>query len=183
MNGLDKGLLSIGGKKMVELVLNRFSPQVDEVLISANRNIEHYTQYGYPVLQDEEADFKGPLAGILEGLKQCKHEYLLVVPCDCPLLPLDYASRMLRELEHSNSLLLSATDGKFLQPVFSLFHKQYMQSITEFLASGQYKLGHWLRENHSRRIDFSDSQDNFFNINTPDELFHFNEINDHLSDK
>ena len=64
MGGVDKGLMDFLGKPMVAHVLQRLTPQVDEVFINANREPERYAVFGQPVVQDDIADFAGPLAGL-----------------------------------------------------------------------------------------------------------------------
>ena len=62
MGGVDKGLQPLHGKAMVEHVLARLAPQVDEIVINANQNLEIYRAFGYRVVSDEIGGFAGPLA-------------------------------------------------------------------------------------------------------------------------
>ena len=47
MGGVDKGLQVFRGKPMVAHVIERLAPQVDEVIINANRNVEAYGGFGH----------------------------------------------------------------------------------------------------------------------------------------
>src|SRR5690606_31281849 len=67
MGGRDKGLLPLAGRPMVEYVLEALRPQVDAVLISANRHQAEYGRYGHPVVTDDTDDYPGPLAGMAAG--------------------------------------------------------------------------------------------------------------------
>ncbi|MDO9188930.1 MAG: molybdenum cofactor guanylyltransferase, partial [Sulfurimicrobium sp.] len=87
MGEADKGLVLLHGKPLVSWVLERIAPQVDEVLISANRNLERYRELGYAVLPDEMPDFPGPLAGLHRAMAEASHPLWLSVPCDTPFLP------------------------------------------------------------------------------------------------
>ena len=98
MGGVDKGLVQLQQKPLIQHTTNRIALQADEIIINANREIAQYQALGYVVLQDETSDFIGPLAGFSLGLKHAKHDYLLTVPCDSPLLPLDLAERLLENL-------------------------------------------------------------------------------------
>ena len=40
MNGVDKGLLLFHKKPLVQHVINRLTPQVDEIIINSNRSAE-----------------------------------------------------------------------------------------------------------------------------------------------
>ncbi|MES2635961.1 MAG: molybdenum cofactor guanylyltransferase, partial [Pseudomonadota bacterium] len=93
MGGVDKGLLRLQNQPLIQHVIKRLSPQVDEIFINANREIVQYQAFGYPVLQDSHANFIGPLAGFSLGLQHAKHDYVLTVPCDSPFLPMDLAQR------------------------------------------------------------------------------------------
>jgi molybdopterin-guanine dinucleotide biosynthesis protein A len=99
MNGVDKGLVLLQNNHLIQYVIGRLTTQVDEILINANREIATYQAFGYPVLQDETNDFLGPLAGFLLGLKHARQDYVLTVPCDSPLLPLDLAERLYKSID------------------------------------------------------------------------------------
>ena len=86
MGGMDKGLIPFLQKPLIEASIARLKPQVDSLIINANRNITKYAAYGYPVILDETPDFSGPLAGFSVGLKACKTPYLLTSPCDLSLI-------------------------------------------------------------------------------------------------
>ncbi len=73
MGGVDKGLQWLRGKPMAAWVIERLAPQVDEILINANQNIEAYARFGYRVIPDEIAGFAGPLAGLHRGLTEAAH--------------------------------------------------------------------------------------------------------------
>ena len=82
MGGVDKGLELLNGRPLVAWVLERLAPQVDEILISANQNLEHYRSFGHPVLPDEVGGFAGPLAGLERALASARHDLVVTSPCD-----------------------------------------------------------------------------------------------------
>jgi len=145
-------------------------PQVKEILISANNNLDVYQEYSECVLEDEFDDFRGPIAGICEGLKTTSTDFLLVVPCDGPRLPMDLARRMLASCLKEGSLLATVHDGQFKQPTYSLIHKSLLANAKDFLIRGERKLGQWLKENHSTLVDYSDQPEAFVNINSVEQL-------------
>lgn len=144
MGGIDKGLVPFMGKPLIEHAIARLAPQVGPVFINANRNLHEYAQYGYPVIADTRPDFAGPLAGFAAGLEQCKTEYLLSVPCDSPLYPLDLAARMLDDLLSTQSDLVYASSkdpagAVWAQPVFCLMRRNTLASLHSFLEAGVAK--------------------------------------------
>jgi len=108
MGEADKGLQPLRGRSLVEWVLERVDPQVDDLLIIANRNLERYLELGYPVLRDRIPDFAGPLAGLQAGLTQTRSELVLLVPCDTPLLPADLVSRLAAALRQADAEVANA---------------------------------------------------------------------------
>lgn len=173
MGGIDKGLILFNDKPLIESAITRLKPQVDSLLINANRNITKYAHYGYPVIMDETPDFSGPLAGFSIGLKHCKTPYLLTSPCDSPLLPTDLAKKMMAELVGSDLDLVYASSiehGKlWAQPVFCLMRSGLRDSLNAFLSKGDLKIDRWFKELNSGTTVFENTNA-FANVNTPEEL-------------
>ncbi|MDP3745262.1 MAG: molybdenum cofactor guanylyltransferase MobA [Methylotenera sp.] len=175
MGGADKGLVLLQQKPLIQHVVKRLTPQVDEIIINANREITQYQALGYPVLQDEytpngSPDFSGPLAGFNLGLKHAKHDYLLTVPCDSPLLPPDLAKRLMQGLIENNADIAVATNDGNAHPVFSLCKKNVLPSLTEYLASGERRVSTWQKSQKYIEVDFNDNPDAFINLNTFEDL-------------
>jgi molybdenum cofactor guanylyltransferase len=170
MNGVDKGLVLLQTKTLVQHVITRLNSQVDEVLINANRELAKYQAFGYPLLPDETDDFLGPLAGFLLGLKHAKHEYVLTVPCDSPLLPLDLAERLYNGMTEAHADIAVASSNGDTHPVFCLMKKGVLPSLQAFLDNGERKVSAWQKGLHYTEVDFSDSNDAFTNLNTFEDL-------------
>lgn len=170
MGGQDKGLLPYQGRSMASHVISTILPQVDDFYISANRHIEEYRSFSYPVITDGLDNFQGPLAGILAVMEQIDSDYLLTVPCDNPVISPQLRQRLLEALLTTGSDIAVAHDGTQLQPVFSLIPRRLQSSLTDFLASGQRKTRDWLFQHKVVEVDFSDQADCFININTADDL-------------
>lgn len=168
LGGVDKGLVSLRQISLVQHVISRVEPQVGEIIISANRNLDAYTNLGYPVYTDEVSDFAGPLAGILKALQHCQSEWLLTIPADSPFIADDLARRLIENVEDNKIAI--AHDGERLQPTFSLIHKSLESSLKDFLQKGERKTRVWMQQQPHTIVDFSDQADAFININTQDEL-------------
>lgn len=166
LGGQDKGLVNYKARPLIEHVIERIKPQVNTLLINANRNHNVYSSYGYPVINDEMQNFQGPLAGFASAMKAAKTDYILTLPCDGPLLPLDIADRMIKGLGNSPLGLSVAHDGKRLQPVHALIPIALIDSLHAFLANGDRKIDLWYNQHDFTPVDFSDMPDAFFNINT-----------------
>src|SRR5689334_13651243 len=84
MGGVDKGLRPLRGRPMVAWVIERFAPQVSELLVNANQNLAAYAALGYRVIPDDIAGFAGPLAGLHRALSEAAHDLVATAPCDSP---------------------------------------------------------------------------------------------------
>ena len=72
MNNQDKGLVLVNGTPLIENLLEKIAAKTSNIIINANRNIDKYKSYNYPVIKDSLDDFQGPLAGIYSLLKMIK---------------------------------------------------------------------------------------------------------------
>ena len=170
MGGVDKGLQRLHGKTMVEWVLERYAPQVDEVLINANKNIEQYQQFGYRVVPDDITGFAGPLAGLHRGLSEAAHGLVATAPCDSPFLPLDLIERLRTALEKTGAEIAVAKTGDQPHPVFCLCRKSVLPGLGDFLAGGGRKIDAWYAKLKVVEVPFDDQAAAFSNINTRAEL-------------
>ena len=170
MGGVDKGLILLQNKPLIQHAISRLLPQVDEIFINANREISQYETFGLKVLQDENPEFLGPLAGMLLGLRHAKHDLVLSVPCDSPLLPLDLALRIYNGmLENHADIAVASSDGN-AHPVFCLMKKSVLPSLIDFLDAGERKVSTWQKSQAYCEVDFSDCNNAFVNLNTLEEL-------------
>jgi molybdopterin-guanine dinucleotide biosynthesis protein A len=175
MGGLDKGLQALRGRPMVAWVIERFGPQVDELLINANRNGEHYATFGHRVVPDQMPDFAGPLAGLHTALTVAAHPLVATAPCDSPFLPVDLVVRLLQALTlHGADLAVVRTLDR-PQPVFCLCRRQLLPSLTEFFDRGGRKADDWQAAQKMVEVAFDDQAEAFTNINTRDELGYWEE--------
>lgn len=168
MGGNDKGLVTLAGRPMIEYIIDAILPQVDEIVINANRNIETYAGYGFRIIQDS-FDYAGPLAGIAAGIEAAATDLVLTVPCDSPWPPEDLAARLQQQLRQDSAMVCVAHDGARMQPVFALFRREILPKIYSFLNAGDRKLQLWLQQQESTIADFSDRPEAFINVNTPKE--------------
>ena len=169
MGGNDKGLVELLDQPMIKHTIDRIKPQVNEIMINANRNQTQYAEFGYPVFSDEDSGYLGPLAGMITAMGKTQADYLLVVPCDCPLLPLDLVERMLAQIQSEDAELAVASDGKREQPVVLLLKPSLRDSMKAFLDGGERKIDFWYAKHHCMVAEFADQPNAFVNVNTPEQ--------------
>jgi molybdopterin-guanine dinucleotide biosynthesis protein A len=170
MGGVDKGLELLHGRPLVQWVLQRLSPQVNEVLISANQNLDRYRAFGPRVLPDEIGGFAGPLAGLERGMSAASEELIATAPCDSPFLPMDLVSRLYRHLATAEADLAVARTGDQAHPVFCLCRRSLHPHLRAYLAAGGRKIDAWYADLSIVEVAFDDEAAAFSNINTRAEL-------------
>ena len=184
MGGVDKGLQTFNALPLAQHALKRLQMggSVGPILLNANRNLATYEAFGVPVWPDELADYAGPLAGFLTGLAHCKTPFLLTVPCDSPLFPLDLVPRLAQALDAADADMAMAAapesgqDGQLQmrsQPVFCLLRVTLLDSLTQFTQAGGRKIGAWTAQHNTVLVPFDQPGDDpraFCNTNTLAEL-------------
>lgn len=169
MGGADKGWIDFHGKPLIEHVVACFAPQVNELLISANRNHDRYGALGFTVMADEIPDFAGPLAGILTAIHRSQFDLLAVVPCDCPRLPTDLVRRLVAALATASVRIAVAESGGRMHPTCMLCHRFEAAALQHYLESGGRRMQQWLSERPHVVVHFEDAMA-FANLNDPDSL-------------
>jgi len=169
MGGEDKGLMELHGRPLIKHVLSNIAPQVGAVIVNANRNLDRYAGFGYPVVRDDLEGFQGPLAGFSAAMAVATTPYIVTMPCDGPLLPVDYVLTMTNALENGDAELAVAHSGERLQPVYALLPGSLRSSLLAYLEKGDRKIDLWYQTHSMAVADFSHCPEAFRNINTPDE--------------
>ena len=166
MGGVDKGLVPFAGRPLIEWVIEGLRPQVNTLLINANRNLDSYAAYGLPVIGDLEPGFQGPLAGIHSAMQAARTDWIITVPCDGPYPAPDLVERLVAALRAADAELAVATDGVRIQPVHALLPVRLAASLADALSAGERKVDRWYARHRVAHADFSDRPDCFLNINT-----------------
>ncbi|APW38009.1 molybdenum cofactor guanylyltransferase MobA [Rhodoferax koreense] len=189
MGGVDKGLQPFNGMPLAQHSLQRLRPQVGQVLLNANRNLDAYAALGAPVVADahgarggaaDEA-FAGPLAGFLAGLQHCRTPYLVTVPCDTPHFPLDLVARLAAALVRDGADIAMAAaseqdDASRVlrpQPVFCLIDTRLAADLARFVAQDGRRVYGWAAQHALALVPFTADHDEataFFNANTLADL-------------
>jgi len=170
MGGEDKGLILFKQSPLIVHAITALKPQVDALIINANRNIEQYQKFSYPVINDSLDNFCGPLAGMLSAIQAASSDYILTIPCDSPNISPQLRQRMMETLLFQQADIAVAHDGNRLQPVFCLISCKLQTDLEQYLKNGGRKIDLWLEQHKLAIVDFSDQVDSFLNVNYPEDL-------------
>jgi len=170
LGGLDKGLVELGGHVLIAHVAARLAPQVERVLISANRNVARYRDYAEQVVADDDSGFAGPLAGMAAALACCSTPTAIFVPCDSPFLRLDLVARLRAARDAAAGAIAVARTGTRTQPVFALISTALLADLRTYLDAGGRKIDAWYARHPLAYADFAADDAAFMNVNTEEDL-------------
>ena len=170
MHGEDKGLMDLHGRPLLDYVVAGLRPQVDNILVNANRNLARYREFGYPVIEDILGDFCGPLAGMASAMQSAGTPMLLTVPCDSPFVPAHLVETLYAAMTGAGADISVAHDGERLQPVHALLRCELLPDLLDYLGNGGRRVDSWYTQHRMALADFSASPDVFLNLNSPQDL-------------
>ncbi|MFD1694711.1 molybdenum cofactor guanylyltransferase MobA [Roseibium aestuarii] len=180
MGGGDKTLLDLGGRSMLEIILDRLRPQAGQIVLNANGDPQRFSAYGLPVIADPVEGFKGPLAGILAGLLHARDTapqvtHVVSIAGDTPFFPANLIARLTGHLPTARPTIALASSNQRLHPVFGLWPVALADDLADWLAAGESgKVLAWVDRHDSIEVDFADDPasglDPFFNANRPEDL-------------
>lgn len=110
------------------------------------------------------------MAGISKALKVCSTPYLLVLPCDSPLIDAALIDSLIEKMGVSKVDICVAHDGSIMHATFALMQTKLEKSLEEFLGEGGRKMALWYRQQSLERIDVSSHLEVLTNINRPEDF-------------
>ncbi|GAB4515360.1 MAG: molybdenum cofactor guanylyltransferase MobA [Roseibium sp.] len=180
MGGGDKSLMDLGGSTMLDLILDRLTPQLPDIILNANGDPDRFQRYPYPVVADPVGDHAGPLAGILAGLAFARKNrpevsHVVSVAGDTPFFPTDLAPRFAAAAPADRPVIALASSSHRLHPVFGLWPVALHDDLQHWLESGKSgKVLAFVDRHDSVEVTFdadpATGLDPFFNANRPDDL-------------
>ncbi|EKT4454506.1 MULTISPECIES: molybdenum cofactor guanylyltransferase MobA [Pseudomonas] len=169
MGGRDKGLVDWQGEPLIAHVHRVVRPLSDDLVISCNRNQAAYRPYADRLVGDAEADFPGPLAGVIAGLRVARHGWVVVLACDAPLVDRELIEGLLRLAVTGNSAAM-VRQGGFWQPMFSVLPKRVLPVLEQAWAAGERSLQKALLREAVQGLECAESDRRLSNFNSPDRL-------------
>ncbi|AZL74094.1 molybdenum cofactor guanylyltransferase MobA [Pseudomonas oryziphila] len=169
MGGRDKGLLPWRGEPLVAHVQRVVRGLSDDVVISCNRNQELYRPYADQLIGDAEADFPGPLAGVIAGLTVARHEWVVLLACDAPLVDQVLIEDLLKlAVEHDSAAMVR--QGGYWQPMFSALPRRVLPVLELAWAAGERSLQKALLVEAVQGLECAPDDQRLSNFNSPELL-------------
>jgi len=165
MAGKDKFLLDLGGKKILYHIIERLEPQVDRLILNANREVDTTLE-----VVPDLVNGHGPLGGLYSALNYARekgYSQIVTVPCDTPFIPGDFVHRL---LENSTSPITVANSANRTHPVLALWNISLIDNLKLALGNNQLKMMGLISTHPVTEVCWDTLPDPFFNINTADDL-------------
>jgi molybdopterin-guanine dinucleotide biosynthesis protein A len=177
MGGGDKCLRLLGGRPILERVIERVAPQADRLLINANGDPARFAQFGVPVAPDAVEGYVGPLAGVLTGMLWARANApevadIVTVPTDGPFVPRDLVARLVAARDRAAGELAQAASSGQVHPVVGLWPVRLADDLQRALVDqGVRKVDVWTARHRLVTVEFPSAPvDPFFNANRPEDL-------------
>jgi molybdopterin-guanine dinucleotide biosynthesis protein A len=170
MGGRDKGLIPWRGEPLIEHLQRLTRPLTDDLIISCNRNIEQYANYADQLVQDGNDQFNGPLAGIRAALPVARHEFLLVLPCDVPLIDARLV-QALRETSCANpDHPVMVREGEHWQPLLCMIPTRHAADFEAAWQAGERSPRRAMERFEPIAVQCMAGDPRLANLNTPELL-------------
>lgn len=150
----DKAGLAVGGRTLLEHVVDQLEPYYDEILVSVSprqkiiapaspRNRGGWPgelkagggHFGLRVIEDETPG-QGPLGGILAGLRAAANDVCAVVACDIPDIDVPLLRSLARAAVGADIAVPAGPAGHY-EPLFAVYRKAVVPKIEALLHSGE----------------------------------------------
>ncbi|MBI2017000.1 MAG: molybdenum cofactor guanylyltransferase [Candidatus Rokubacteria bacterium] len=172
MGGRPKALMELGGRRIVERVLDAVAPAVDDLLLVTNTP-DLYASLGLPMVADVYPD-AGSLGGIYSGLKAAPGEAAFTVACDMPFLH-PAVVRLVVARAGEADVVIPRVGGQ-LETLHACYAKSCLPHIEERILAGRLKIVGFFER--VRVIEIAEAEVArhrdpaiaFMNVNTPEEL-------------
>jgi len=168
VGGQDKGLLVYQNKPLVAHQIDWLKSQLSQIIISANRNLPVYQSYGFQTLHDQDSHYRGPLQGILQGLRQCQTEWLFVLPVDVPHLPTNLIEMLLARIKKRQLAYYLKTDIR-AHYLSMLVNRSALTQLEQRLNNNQNRVRDFLTALNAEAINLDIAEDCFANLNTSED--------------
>lgn len=141
LDGRNKALLDIGDRPIIEHIIERATPQLRQLIISANSGARALAPFGLPVISDVSDTCAGPLAGIVSAMRWYRDHapelsHLAVFPGDSPFFPPDLVEKLQATAREQDVWLVRVQQGGQPQPLFSLWSMETLPMLEQAIDDG-----------------------------------------------
>lgn len=177
MGGRPKALIQLGGKPIIERIVDVLGQVLSDLLIITNTP-DLYAYLGLPMVPDVFPDH-GSLGGIYSGLKAARGD-AFTVACDMPFLHPEVVRLVVSRAGAADVVIPKVGDQ--LETLHALYAKACLPHMEALLAAKRFKIVGFFDRVRVWEIPeaevarYRDPAICFMNVNTPEELARAHEI-------
>lgn len=169
--GTNKAFLEIGGKPLIEILLEKVEGLFEEVLIIANS--PHLYEYLNAKVSADMIPGRGSLGGIYTALRLASFPQAFCLACDMPFIEPGFIRYMMEVAAGYDVVIPKTADG--LEPLHAIYSKACIPHIERLMQADDLKIIHFFTEMRVRVLEeeidpFDPHGMLFFNINTHEDL-------------
>ena len=184
--GQDKGSMEIQNKPMIKHILDTLNHEINEAIVVLNdsKRVGKYSEFINPkdydyhlIFIEDEIKNKGPLSGILTGLKHTKSEYALILPCDSPYISSNYIKTIFNEIDENYQAVVPYCDDKnklkTSQPLHSIYNKNTIETIEKLIDNESLHIKGLIEKIDTKFILIDNKKilkKEFRNLNSPKDI-------------
>jgi len=172
-DGKNKALLSVGGRRIIDRLLDVFSDLFDEIILVTNHP-QHFLKWDLTIVTDV-FDLRSSLTGIHTGLFYMKNPYAFFSACDTPFLKKEIVEILVEQIEQKIDIIMPETAAGF-EPLCAIYSKRCLKPAEDHLRANKVKIQWAFRSNRIKYIAENQLRPadpelrSFLNINTPEDL-------------
>jgi molybdopterin-guanine dinucleotide biosynthesis protein A len=167
--GRNKAFLELGGRALIEIVIERMTRVCAEVLVVAG-NARPYAGLGVPVVEDRFRGV-GVLGGLHAGIEAAIHELTIAVGCDMPFLNPDLLRAFASWATGFDVAVLR--QGENVEPLHAAYRRTCIPAIETAIHANRRRIISFFPHVRVRYVkpedalSFDPDLRSFRNVNTP----------------
>lgn len=172
-SGQDKALISVGKKRILDLIYEVFIQLFDEIFLVTNNPVR-YLEWDLNIVSDLYP-VRCSLTGIHAGLFYASNPYAFFTACDTPFLKKELIADIIGRIEPGYDAIIPEISAG-MEPLCAVYAKRSLNRIEQHILQDKLKIQRVFNKNRIKKIpeDILRLKDpqlwSFFNINTPDDL-------------
>ncbi|MFC1881498.1 molybdenum cofactor guanylyltransferase [Thermodesulfobacteriota bacterium] len=178
-DGENKAFISVGGRRIIDRLLDVFSDLFDEIILVTNHP-ELFLQWDLTIVTDI-FDLRSSLTGIHTGLFYSNNPYAFFSACDTPFLKKELVEILVKQIEQKFDIIMPETAAGF-EPLCAIYSKRCLKPAEDHLKANKVKIQWAFRSNRIKHIPENQLRTvdpelrSFLNINTPEDLVRAEEM-------
>ena len=173
--GEDKSQVNLGGKLLINYILDEIIDQFNEILIVSNNNIKFKKSEKIVLIKDTKKDL-GPLGGVLSSMKWVKKnnknfKWISTFPTDTPFFKKEIFQDFINKINFNDGKLFFIKSNNKRHNIFGIWSIDLLDKLEKDLNNGDRKVELWANSVGVKIINMEFSNiDPFFNINSKEDL-------------